>query len=234
MNTLYDLLEALPGDDADGLRTAFRKAVKGAHPDLKPDDPDAALKFRQIVNANQILGDAQLRAAYDDLLDAARDEEEAASRCAAAAKSRKLASGAIAFAGVSVAAVAGVLLFMHMSAATLASANNSDVSLGNSPEVAAADPESSDTGLSAAKLESAAAGVPTIQPDSKFLPAYADSRVIFYRFRKLDHVFPGRAKASRSKSAPSAIARAAWPSSRIRMAARDPSRGEAGASAMLR
>jgi curved DNA-binding protein CbpA len=233
MNTLYDLLEALPGDDADGLRTAFRKAVKGAHPDLKPDDPDAALKFRQIVNANQILGDAQLRAAYDDLLEAARDEEEAASRCAAAAKSRKLASGAIAFAGVSVAAVAGVLLFMHMSAATLASANNSDVSLGNSPEVAATDPESSDTGLSAAKLESAAAGVPTIQPDSKFLPAYADSRVIFYRFRKLDHVFPGSAKASRSKP-PSAIARAAWPSWRMRMAARDPSRGEAGASAMLR
>jgi curved DNA-binding protein CbpA len=235
MNTLYDLLEALPSDDADGLRTAFRKAVKGAHPDLKPDDPDAALKFRQIVNANQILGDAQLRAAYDDLLEAARDEEEATSRCAAAAKTRKLASGAIAFAGVSVAAVAGVLLFMHMSAATVASANHSDDSLRNSPEIAAADPaESSDTGLSAAKLESASAGVPTIQPDSKFLPAYADSRVIFYRFRKLDHAFPGSAKASRSKSGPSAIARAAWPSWRIRMAAQDPSRGEGGASAMVR
>lgn len=235
MNTLYDLLEALPGDDADGLRTAFRKAVKGTHPDLRPDDPDAALKFRQIVNANQILGDAQLRAAYDDLLEAARDEEEAASRRAAAAKTRKLASGALAFAGVSVAAVAGVFLFMHMSAATVASANNSDVSLRKSPEIAAANPaESSDTGLSPAKLASAAAGVPTIQQDSKFLPAYADSRVIFYRSRKLNHAFPGSAKASRSKPAPSAIARAAWPSSRIRMAAQDPSRGETGASAMLR
>ncbi len=73
MNTLYDLLEALPRDDADGLRTAFRKAVKGTHPDLRPDDPDAPLKFRQIINANQILGDADLRAAYDDLLELARE-----------------------------------------------------------------------------------------------------------------------------------------------------------------
>ncbi len=53
MNTLYDLLGALPHDDAEGLRTAFRQAVKGAHPDIKPGDPDAALKFRQIVRARR-------------------------------------------------------------------------------------------------------------------------------------------------------------------------------------
>ena len=58
MNTLYDLLGALPGDDAEDLRAAFRRAVKGAHPDLRPGDPDAALKFRQIVRANEILCDA--------------------------------------------------------------------------------------------------------------------------------------------------------------------------------
>ena len=46
MDTLYDLLGALPRDDADGLRTAFRRAVKGAHPDLRPGDPDAAIRFR--------------------------------------------------------------------------------------------------------------------------------------------------------------------------------------------
>ena len=39
MDTLYDLLGALPRDDAEGLRTAFRRAVKSAHPDLKPGDP---------------------------------------------------------------------------------------------------------------------------------------------------------------------------------------------------
>jgi curved DNA-binding protein CbpA len=216
MNTLYDLLEALPRDDADGLRTAFRKAVKGTHPDLRPDDPDAPLKFRQIINANQILGDADLRAAYDDLLELAREEEEAASRRAAARTRRKLASGVVALAGLSVGAVAGFLLFMHMAAGSVASTNN------NAPESAANTAEASDTAgsLSPAKLASAGAAVPTIHPDSKFLPAYADSRVIFYRFRKRHHVFPGSGKASRAQGA---IVRAGLPSlkQRIQMAARD-------------
>ena len=213
MNTLYDLLEALPRDDADGLRAAFRKAVKGTHPDLRPTDPDAPLKFRQIVNANEILGDADLRAAYDDLLELARDEQEAASR-SAAASTHKLASGVIALAGLLAATVAGVLLFMHLSAGSVASASNV------TPETAANAAEAPETAgsLSPAKLASAA--VPTIQPDSKFLPAYADSRVIFYRFRKRHHVFPGSGKASRPQGV---IARAAIPSlkQRIRMAARD-------------
>jgi curved DNA-binding protein CbpA len=216
MNTLYDLLEALPRDDADGLRTAFRKAVKGTHPDLRPDDPDAPLKFRQIINANQILGDADLRAAYDDLLELARDEKETASRNAAARTRRKLASGVVALAGLSVGAVAGFLLFMHMAAGSVASTNN------NAPESAANTAEASDTAgsLSPAKLASAGAAVPTIHPDSKFLPAYADSRVIFYRFRKRHHVFPGSGKASRAQGA---IVRAGLPSlkQRIQMAARD-------------
>ena len=46
MGTLYDLLGALPSDDAEGLRTAFRKAAKATHPDINPDNPDAALRFR--------------------------------------------------------------------------------------------------------------------------------------------------------------------------------------------
>jgi curved DNA-binding protein CbpA len=216
MNTLYDLLEALPRDDADGLRTAFRKAVKGTHPDLRPDDPDAPLKFRQIINANQILGDADLRAAYDDLLELARDEKETASRNAAARTRRKLASGVVALAGLSAGAVAGFLLFTYLSAGSVASTNNS------APESAANTAEASDSAgsLSPAKLASAGAAVPTIHPDSKFLPAYADSRVIFYRFRKRHHVFPGSGKASRAQGA---IVRAGLPSlkQRIRMAARD-------------
>ena len=54
METLYDLLGALPNDDADDLRAAFRRAVKRAHPDVNPEDPDAGLKFRRIVHANEI------------------------------------------------------------------------------------------------------------------------------------------------------------------------------------
>jgi curved DNA-binding protein CbpA len=75
METLYDLLGALPRDDADELRSAFRRAVKGAHPDLNPNDPLAGQKFREIVRANDILSDEDQRAAYDHLLDLAHREE---------------------------------------------------------------------------------------------------------------------------------------------------------------
>ena len=68
MGTLYDLLGALPNDDAEGLRTAFRKAAKATHPDLNPDIPEAALRFRQLMRAHDILSDAEQRATYDQLL----------------------------------------------------------------------------------------------------------------------------------------------------------------------
>ena len=137
MKTLYDLLGALPHDDAQGLRTAFRRAVKGAHPDIRPGDPDAALKFRQIVHASEILGDAEQRAAYDHLLELAQLEQKSASKHAIAARIHKLASGVIALAGVSVVTVGGYLLFMHMSVASVAPAHNVDVTMRASPEIAA-------------------------------------------------------------------------------------------------
>src|SRR5260221_5411336 len=75
METLYDLLGALPRDDAEELRSAFRRAAKGAHPDLNPNDPLAGQKFREIVRANEILTDEEQRAAYDHLLDLAHREQ---------------------------------------------------------------------------------------------------------------------------------------------------------------
>jgi len=74
MTTLYDLLGALPGDDADDLRDAFRRAVKDVHPDISPNDPDAALKFRLLVYAMEVLRDPEQRAAYDHLLELAQQE----------------------------------------------------------------------------------------------------------------------------------------------------------------
>jgi curved DNA-binding protein CbpA len=68
MGTLYDLLGALPDDDAEGLRIAFRRAAKATHPDTNPDNPDAALRFRQLVRAHTILSDAEQRETYDQLL----------------------------------------------------------------------------------------------------------------------------------------------------------------------
>src|SRR5712672_3219646 len=140
MKTLYDLLGALPHDDGEGLNTAFPQAVKGVHPDIRPGDPDAALKFRQIVRANEILTDAEQRAAYDHLLELARLEPEWGSKNTIAGRIHKLASGVIAMAGGSVVTVAGYLLFMHMSAASVAQANNVDVTLRQSPQIAAISP----------------------------------------------------------------------------------------------
>jgi hypothetical protein len=120
MDTLYDLLGALPHDDAEALRTAFRRAVKGAHPDIRPGDPDAALRFRQIVRANEILTDKEQRAVYDHLLMLAQHEKDPASAHPIAARVHKIASGALALASASIVTAGGYFLFMHMSLALVA------------------------------------------------------------------------------------------------------------------
>ena len=111
MTTLYDLLGALPGDDAGDLRKAFREAVKGTHPDIRPNDPEAALNFRLIIHAMEILGDQDQRAAYDHLLELARGELEQEQR---AAKIRNFAFAMIGLAGVSIVAVSLHILFAPM------------------------------------------------------------------------------------------------------------------------
>jgi curved DNA-binding protein CbpA len=133
MNTLYDLLGALPSDDAEGLRIAFRKAVKGTHPDIHPDDPDAALKFREIVRANEILIDDEQRRTYDHLLQLAHRES---SKQAVAARIHKYASGVIALASVSVVTVGGYLLFTLMSAGSISPAKRIEAAVHRSARIA--------------------------------------------------------------------------------------------------
>ncbi len=134
METLYDLLGALQDDDAESLRAAFRKAVKGAHPDINPGDPDAALKFRQIVHANEILSDEEQRAAYDYLLDLARLEQKAASKRASRAGIYCLAT---ALAVVSNMSLGGYLLFGYVNRAFLGPAQTTDVSRAEPAKTAA-------------------------------------------------------------------------------------------------
>ncbi len=81
MQTLYELLGALPDDDADRLRAAFRKAVKANHPDNNPGDADASLRFRRVVRANHILSDERQRATYDSLLAKAHHQRALNSKC---------------------------------------------------------------------------------------------------------------------------------------------------------
>jgi curved DNA-binding protein CbpA len=127
MTTLYDLLGALPGDDAGDLRKAFREAVKGAHPDIRPNDPEAALNFRLIIHAMEVLGDPDQRAAYDHLLDLARRELEQEQR---AARIRNFAFAMIGLAGVSIVAVSAHILFMPMAAVPPQAGRTDELSRG--------------------------------------------------------------------------------------------------------
>ena len=127
MTTLYDLLGALPGDDAGDLRKAFREAVKGAHPDIRPNDPEAALNFRLIIHAMEVLGDPDQRAAYDHLLDLARRELEQEQR---AARIRNFAFAMIGLAGVSIVAVSVHILFAPMAAVSPQAARTDQLSRG--------------------------------------------------------------------------------------------------------
>jgi curved DNA-binding protein CbpA len=115
MKTLYDLLGALPDDDAESLRSAFRKAVKANHPDINTDDPDAPLRFRQIVRANAILRDAEQRDAYDRLLAFSRRQPGSKSKRTIISDTiRKFASDAIAVIVLSVVFIGGYTLFEHL------------------------------------------------------------------------------------------------------------------------
>ena len=110
METLYDLLGALPRDDAEELRAAFRRAVKGAHPDLNPGDPAAGQKFREIVRANDILVDEEQRAAYDHLLDLAHKEQRQKSTAKAV---HKAATSVIALSVASCLGLGGFLIYQN-------------------------------------------------------------------------------------------------------------------------
>jgi tetratricopeptide (TPR) repeat protein len=161
MKTLYELLGALPNDDAEELRTAFRKAVKGAHPDINPGDPDAAIRFRQIMRANAILSDGEQRAAYDHMLELARHEQVLESKRAVAAKVHRVASGVMAIAGAAAATVGGYMLFMHMSSASIAPLKPIVVAIDRiklSPALA------KPIGAAAPEAPAAAAEVPPIAP----------------------------------------------------------------------
>jgi hypothetical protein len=71
------------------------------------------------VRANEILGDAEQRAAYDHLLALAHHELEQAPKQAAADRVHEVASGVMALAGISAVAVGGNALFVQLSANAL-------------------------------------------------------------------------------------------------------------------
>ena len=50
----------------DQIKQAYRKLAKQYHPDLHPDDAKAEARFKDIVEAYEILGNRGKRKAYDE------------------------------------------------------------------------------------------------------------------------------------------------------------------------
>src|SRR3954466_12458296 len=114
MKTLYDLLEALPDDDADGLRAAFRKAARANHPDFNPGNAEASERFRRIIRANAILSDGRQRAEYDRLLEIAKQQQSHEAKPKQRpflGRFRRFAADAIASAVVSVMLIGGYFAY---------------------------------------------------------------------------------------------------------------------------
>ena len=141
MGTLYDLLGALPSDDAEGLRTAFRKAAKATHPDINPDDPDAALRFRELVRAYDILTDTEQRDTYDELLAIALQPAPAPKAVRTYEVIGKVASNTMAATVISAVLVGGYVLFGMFSKPPGAAEIAPDKIVGEAKVVAALHPD---------------------------------------------------------------------------------------------
>ena len=61
----YRRLEVGPGASHDEIVRAYRRLALGVHPDAHPEDPEAPMRFREITEAYEVLGDPVRRRAYD-------------------------------------------------------------------------------------------------------------------------------------------------------------------------
>ena len=135
MKTLYDLLDVRPDDDAEGLKQAFRNAVKASHPDIHTDDPDASRRFRHFVQAYNILRDPELRADYDRLLELEREQLRSNSYTM-----RKFVSDAIVIAGLAAVMVGGYPVYTHISKTFVEEVAAVEVPARGPSEIAAVEP----------------------------------------------------------------------------------------------
>ena len=63
--TFYDDLEVEPNASTKQIKDAYIRLSKLYHPDVKPNDPEAAEKFHKINQAFETLSNGNLRRKYD-------------------------------------------------------------------------------------------------------------------------------------------------------------------------
>jgi molecular chaperone DnaJ len=61
----YDVLGVAKGADEADVKRAYRELARKYHPDVNPDRPDGADKFKEINEAYAVLSDKDARARYD-------------------------------------------------------------------------------------------------------------------------------------------------------------------------
>ena len=61
----YEILGVSKNATQDDIKKAYRTLVKKYHPDLHPNDKEAAEKFKEINEANEVLSDEKKRKEYD-------------------------------------------------------------------------------------------------------------------------------------------------------------------------
>jgi DnaJ-class molecular chaperone len=72
----YTVLGLNRSASQEEIKRAYRKAVFRYHPDRNPGDDDAAGKFKQVLDAYEVLSDTLKRANYDHVTHPAEAESE--------------------------------------------------------------------------------------------------------------------------------------------------------------
>jgi DnaJ-class molecular chaperone len=63
----YSVLGVPKTASDEDIKKAFRKLARKHHPDLNPGDKAAEAKFKELNEANEVLGDPEKRKKYDEL-----------------------------------------------------------------------------------------------------------------------------------------------------------------------